>query len=539
MESKKTPFWLAYLTTAIAVGYATYKYIKYKTKSPLEIKEDGTAYYLAQNYEEALKQYTHALSLLGPIELQPDLAAKLCNNISQTHLAMKNYQEVLTYAEQTLKLNPLHMNTFNRLAKLEKLDKGYGGLKGLAVITAYLIIKKHDLNKQATPTNTNSTPTNSSPTNSSPTNSIPTNSSCTQYLNEWHNLLDVKIAQLAKEQAALISSKTDTLVVPFVKLEEILLIFKETLRDPAFGEASAEDIQLLTYIDGKTYTELIKSLEKSLATQRLTKRSRFVIGNIRFIQDRPEEAIKFLKSSDTIYGDVLSIYIQKFKNIPVDMQETQLASFMKKKDDPIVRMYLAQIYLTSDNMGQYLVNILELENEGEIVLPFIANAKSQFSLGEHQEAIKTIQKALRAFPDDINALCAAIELYSQIESSNVPTLLQEVIDRLSLKRFANSPRALFFLYIGHTTLNNTEEANKCLEKAINMDPYNGSLLLQKAQATIAKGNPDGFSLFQKAAELSPDLAEEIFRVMLTYQSIYLVQEIYPEVSALSTSLSVS
>lgn len=526
MQERKVPMWIAYTATVFAVAYSLVKYMKCKKKGARQLKEEGTASYIAHDYEDALKKYYSALSAIESQEIQPMLLAQIYNNISQTYFAMEKYDEARSYAEKTLEVNSRHVNTFYRLAKMEKMNKGYGDTKGLAVIAAYLIIAKYGQEDK----------------DNEKKNKDITSVRKLAHLEEWHKVLDEKVSILAKKKASMLPEPSD-LQVSFVKLEEILLIFKDVLRDSSFGEAKDTDENILLCIDRKDYSMLISHLEKQMASGVMTKRSNFVIGNIMFIRNNPRKAIEYLSASQTVYGDVLAIYIHKLNNVEMDLAEEQLSSMLKKKEDPIIKMYLAQIYLATNSIGQYLTAVLELENEGAISLPFIANAKSQIAMREQKEAVGTIRKALEKFPEDINIYCAAVDILSQladvqersmqISAEEAQNMLISLLDKMEQKEFDTSPRAVFYKYIGYTAVGDNAKAEIALRKAKELDPNNRSILLQQAHSVIRMGDPEGLSLFEQAAKVSPENAEEAYIIMLTYKSVFLVQEIYPDISSLA------
>ncbi|KAI5175902.1 hypothetical protein NEFER02_1762 [Nematocida sp. LUAm2] len=520
MREKKVPQWVPYVAAGVALGYAIYNYFKSSKKTPEELKEEGTSCYVLKNYEEALAKYNEALALIPAKEAHPELICKLYNNISQVYYAVENYKNSQEYAELVLAINPKHLNSFHRLMKIEEKNEGYGGLKGISIFAAYIIIKKYQAVEEVE------------------TNQITEEQQTIRKkeIQDVHYKMDAKIEALAKDMCASIP-KESGLRLSFVKLEEILLVFKDALRDSSFEEATKEDEEILKCIDNRNYSLLVDSLEALKKEKKLTKRGNFLIGNIKFAQEKPQEAVEYLSKSQTVYGDVLSIYIQKLHNLSSEVPESQLSGLIKKKDDPLVRMYLAQVYLATNNMGQYLAKIMELENEKRISLPFIANSKSQFMLGEQKEAISTIKRALETFPEDINVLCTGIEILSQIElSSSSLAFLNELLLSLGRKKFSSSPRAAFFQYIGYTAKKDKENQDKYLDKAIELDLYNGSLLMQKAHTLISKGDQSGFSLFKKSAELSHDNSEEILKIMLTYQSVFALQEHFPDVSSITSQV---
>ncbi|OAG28970.1 hypothetical protein NEDG_01109 [Nematocida displodere] len=520
--------WIAYGAAMAGLAYATYKYMRYERNTPEQLKEKGDVFFCEKRYEEALKAYQEAMGLAERKETAGEVQIKLRNNISQCYFHLKQYDQSLVYAEETLKLDPLHKGAIKRLAMLTEIDCGYPDEKGIAVITAYLVLLNKEMEKE-----------NLILIEKENLQPSAAKLKSTRENNHWQTVLDTKVNTLAKSMAEK-HHHTTTLHVPIVKLEEILLTFKDVLRDASFGPATDEDKRTLSLIDKRSFIALIEHISLSITPPKPTtpsKRSLFVLGNIRFAQTQYEEAARYFRETGTLYGDVLALFIEKLKGVPsTELGREQIERIMEKKDDPIVRMYVAQIQLATHNIGQYLSTMVELENEALIPHPFIANAKSQFELKEEKEALVTIYRALKIFPNDINTICTAIEILSQTDLEKHPDQkdkLEKLVLRLNTPKFRDSARAKFFQYIGYSSLKKDAETLRSLDDALLLDPYNSSLLLQKAHHLISIGNPAGFSLFHQASKLSPDTAEEIYRIMLTYKSIYDVQEHYPALASLS------
>jgi len=514
MKETRSVQWVGYLAAALGVGYATYKYFKYDRKNPKVLKDEGTALYSKEMYEEALKKYLMGLKIVESREggaEDREIEVKLRNNISQTYLVMKKYEECREYAEQTLKLNPLHMNTFKRLATMEKIKNGYGGVKGICVITAYIVLLKNRPENKP--------------------EEKPEEEADSE-IKEWYEVLNESIDAVAEEKRKMLETK-DTFAISLIKLEEILEIFRNALADSSFGKPSAEDEKLLAMLDKKQYAHLIKYLEKKSKNSALTRRGKFVVGGIKFVQERHEEAIEILNSTGNTYGAVFALYIQRMKNIAAEISKEQIASISAKKHDPIIRLYLAQIQFAGNNLGEYFANISEMQNEETSPLPFIAGAKALLSLNEHAEAVSTALKALSLFPEDLNTLCAAIEILSQAEiaAAEKDAKIQELVEKLSQRPYQRSPRCQFFRYIGISSLGLEKEAEEALEKAIALDPYSSSLLTQQGHMLISKGEEElGISKFEQAAEISPEKAAAIYKPMVVYQSIKTMEAVFPSVS---------
>lgn len=521
MNKNSSSQWIVYVAAIASVGYAAYKYLVHDRKTPRQLKEEGTVCYAEKRFGEALEKYQEALKMLRAQNSPPELelAVKLYNNLSQTMFALKNYPGALEYAEQTLQLNPQHLNSFKRLAKLEKIGRGYGGDKGLAVLTAYLILLK-EVGGGA--------PGAVDPSGTAGDGQEPS-------WEEWRQVLSLKISEQAKQRAQALAP-SDSLQVPLVKLEEILLTFQGILRDGAFGEVTAADEAMLACISNRHYAELLQQLSAAKQAGELSKRSLFLIGNIRFVQKRLQEAVRYLDRAGTRYSDVLSIYMQKLHHPGASIPEDKLGRVLAKNQDPIIGVYLAQVQLAMNNVGYYLAKMVELENEQSSPLPFIANAKSQFEMGEYQEVAKTLRRALALFPEDISVVCTGVELLSQLKDHAEASFLQELLEQLEQPAVSNSPRCAFFRYVGYSSLEETQRAASALEAAIALDPYNASLLMQQGYELIHRHEAAGLALMEQAAALAPESAEETFKQMLTYKSMCLVQELFPKVAELALPL---
>ncbi|KAI5190962.1 hypothetical protein NEMIN01_1295 [Nematocida minor] len=565
-ENKNTPNvlqWITYGATASAVLYGIYKYIMHDKITPERLKEEGNAHFLSKDYAGALKKYTDALELIERLENSGGLGknseykVKIINNIAQVHFVMKNYKLAQEFTEAALSLSPTHYNSFKRLAKLEEINEGYGDVKGLAVVTAYLILEKHCRKEKETDEKPKQTDEKAISECKDSMQEIKVlsnkNDAETFTPSKWDDVLSKKIEQLSNSKSSQIK-EDGSYSVSFVKLEEVLSIFKQAIQDPCFGELVESDKNIIKWVNTRNYTALVDYLNREHPS-RYTARAMFIAGNIRYIQNRIPEAISLFEHTSTVYSDVLAIYIRKLKNIGTEIDEEKALKIMNVKD-PIIRMYLAQMHLASNNMGHYLASLIDLEAEGSISLPFIANIKSQYMLHEYKEALSTLKKALGLFPKDVNMLCVGVEVLSQeinkieteeeIDDAYIEkngkyketyTILADILSKLSKKEFANSPRGTFFCYIGNSALNRHQTADALLNKAIELDPYNNTLLIQLGQYKINSGDLLGFDLFEKAAKLSSEASHEIYKMLYTYKSIYAVQEYYPHISMLAVNNS--
>lgn len=534
MADGKKHQWIVYGAAAASLGYAMYKYLRYDRRTPVQLKEEGNSLYTNGNHEKALECYLEGLKAAEKNE-DAELQGVLHNNISQTYFVQQEFPMALLHVEKTLKLRPTHLNSFKRLAKLEKIGHGHGGIRGAANIGAYIFLQA-----QETQDRTPKQPQEKENAGGSSTDK-PVGK---QKDIEWHKVLEEKIEAIAKKRSEQIK-RTDSLIVSLVKLEEVLRIFKHSLSDATFGPATEQDEETLRLIDQQEYAALLKHLEGLRAgTQEKSRRTLFIIGNIRYLQDRFEAAIKYLTESNNPYGAVLAVYITGKQHMKMEgrnpqekKEQGQIVSpeqerlIKEKSNDPLIKMYLAQTYLFLNNIPEYLKCMVELENEGQTPLPFISNAISQIMYNEHEEALKTIKKALIRFPDDINTLCAAVELLVQLEEHR--DQLEEVLETLENQKYKKSPRTWFFRYVGNSVLDRPEKAREALDRALDLDEYNASLLIEKAHAMLASGNPIGFSMLEKAAMMQPEISEATYRKMVTYECLYEIQETYPEVSKAS------
>ncbi|EIJ93832.1 uncharacterized protein NEPG_01404 [Nematocida parisii ERTm1] len=524
--------WMACGATVSAVLYGVYKYITQDRSTPEGLKDEGNKYFLLKDYSNALLKYLTALELFNKwveqgVSINTGIQVKILNNISQTYFITKEYKKSIEYIENTLKIKSIHYNSFKRLAQLEEIDQGYGDVKGLAVITAYLILHKSYNEKASKNQNIKKNDENFDNENF-----------------KWNEILSKKIEKLSIKK-----SKEITVIknfsVSFVKLEEILTIFNDPLQNNSvFGEKTQEDIKILNFIKNKNFDDIINYLNKTEKNQ-FSKRVSFIAGNIKYIRNENNEAISLFNMSDTIYGDVLTLYIKKLENSKSKFDENKILKIMNTTD-PIVRMYVIQLHLISDNIGHYLAKLIELQSEELISLPYIANIKSQYSLYEYKESISTLQKAVKIFPNDLNLLCAGVEILSQEflklkisekitdifikKNQNLKSkydLLKNILSKLS--EFKNSPRAVFFMYIGYNSLNNTKYID-LLMKSVDLDKYNSTLLVQLGQYKISTGDLTGFNDLERACRISVDGSESIYKLLYTYRSIYSVQEYYPDIS---------
>ncbi|KAI5191019.1 hypothetical protein NECID01_1249 [Nematocida sp. AWRm77] len=518
MQSKKSAEWILAAVTAFSMGYATYKYFMYDRRTPEQLKEEGNSLYAQMKFEEAIEKYTEALKLVDEmpnLTAPAAIAVKLLNNTSQAHFALKHYSEALKYSEHVLDLNPLHLNTFKRLVLMEKKGHGYGDLKGLAVISAYLILEQKIGIAEC--------------------KNLSDKKKLEKEVEKWTAILEAKMAEKVSAMIKTIPP-VNPFHVSFVKLEEVVSIFRDTLNSSIFNEAdtiTSIDKKLLSFIDERNYSEMVQLLEEEDKTNTLTKRGFFLVGNIMYIQEKYTEAVAYLDKSRTTHGDMLSIYIQKLKNMSTDISEEKIIRISRESNDPIIKAYMNQIHLTTNNLGQYFANMVELENEKNISLPFISNAKSQLIMKEHKEAIATLHRGLCVFPEEINLMCAGVEILMQIpDDSEAQKMLLKLLSALSQDKFKTSPRCMFFRYIGYTILGNPDEIQCALHKAMQLDPYNQSLLMEQGLALINKGNIEGLDFFQKAASVAPNTAEEPLLIMLTYQKLFSLQAMFPEVSKL-------
>lgn len=557
--------WIGYGATVAAVLYGIYQCIAHGKETPEILKEEGNVLFLEKQHELALKKYKEALSLVEEIEKEgkkpkdTQIKAKIINNIAQVYFAMKEYRLSRDFTEAVLAIDSLHYNSFKRLAKLEEIGHGFGKIKGLVVITSYMILEKirsegtekdsikpsiNTLNEPDTKENNENNENNVS---SRQKEFTPT---------KWDRLLSNKIDYLSKTKADKISPRKtkDTYEVSFVKLDEVLSIFKESMQNEIFGDFIEYDENIIQWINSRNYTAIVEYLNKTSLT-RYTKRALFIAGNIKYIQGHIPECLSLFDMSSCVYGDVLAIYIRSLNSITTEIDEKKIIEIMDKKD-PIVKMYFAQIHLAKNNMGAYLANLLELEEEGSISLPYIANIKAQYMLNEHNESLSSLKKALELFPMDINMLCVGVEILSQEisrlntteeinneyiqknpSSKGVYNLLLSIIAKLKTKEFSNSPRGVFFLYIGASALNRHKTADAMLKRAIELDPYNRTLLVQLAHLKIQSGDSFGFDLLEQAANISHEGAHEIYKTFYTLKSIYALQEYYPEIAILAVSSS--
>ncbi|KAI5149841.1 uncharacterized protein NESG_02117 [Nematocida ausubeli] len=553
--------WVACGATISAILYGVYRYAIKDKSTPESMKEEGTAAFLLKDYASAMEKYMGALELIDRLESEgkrnknSEERIKILNNISQTYFMMKDYENAKKYIEYTISGHPTHYNSFKRLAKLEQLDKGYGDVKGLAVITAYLILDKAEKDRSKESSTAASSVQTQEKKAENHTDIAVSDIKSKEVETErstWNEVLSKKIEALAEKRTKSASTVKNGYCVSFVKLEEVLSIFKEALHGALFGNKSSKDKELLGWIDSRKYSLIVDYLNKT-PMQKYSRRAAFIAGNIKYILAQNTEAISLFDAAGTIYGDVLSIYIKKLENVNVQIEEDKIIKIMNS-NDPIVRMYVLQLHLASENMGHYMAKLIELQAEESISLPFISNIKSQYALYEHKEALSTLKKALSLFPEDINVLCTGVEVLSQeitkektekeIDDAYIKqhpkcaeayTMLVDVLSRLEQKEFGNSPRGAFFRYIGYSSLNQKEKAETLLQEAIDLDIYNNTLLIQLGQHKINAGDLSGFDLFEKAATLSLEGAKDIYRMLYTYKSVYGVQEYYPHVSIIAVN----
>ncbi|KAH9387051.1 uncharacterized protein NEMAJ01_1947 [Nematocida major] len=549
--------WIIYSSAISAVIYGMYKYLKYARVTPEGLKDEGNFLYLEKDYQKALQKYSEALALIEEMGDRADTEVaktkiKVLNNIGQVHFITKNYAQAREYAEKVLSIQPIHYNSFKRLAMLEELGQGHGGTKGLSILYAFLIVQKHfgyqKERKKAVSGKSEAEPSTISAQQDpgkKPAEEEKLEAS------KWDKVLSSKIEQLSQQKASEIEVSED-FSVSFVRLEELLCGFNRTLWSECFGSPAKADRRLLKWVEEKDYMAVVKHLD-STPREKCTSRGLFVAGCIRHIQGKNSEAVMLFDLVNNPFGEVLSLYIQSVCNMAGGVEKEKLLKVMNRKD-PIIEMYLIQMSMkTGAYPGEYLANLIDMQNKEIISHPFIVNIKMQFTMGEHKEAQKTFNKALSLFPQDVNLLCAGVEMLSArieeimstdkkassegIEASascrEEYAMLTNTLSLLAQKEFANSPRSAFFRYIGYNTLRMKEAAGQALDQAVSLDPYNSILLIQQGYARIDAGDASGLALFEQAAKLSGESAAETYKLLYTFKSIYLLQEHFPHVAGLA------
>lgn len=526
------------MASAIYTGYMIYRHYVWrrkKSKQAGELKREGNELYSTKNYEMAIGKYIEAEDRIvngAPGQNEAELV-KIYNNMSQAYFMMADYGKSVEYIRKALKINPMHRNSFKRLAELEAIGRGAGGVDGLAGITAYILLLKREGEGE---------PDAFAKIDTS-------DKRLADDVERYNKVLDAKtdelIGEVQRELPDLPRAEDDTnLKVPIVKLEETISIFKGVLQDRSFdSDCEAGDLHLHELIERGDMAGLIARLENDVRENACSKLSSFLIGNIKYIQDKTEQALAYLKITDNSYSAVLSMYIDKVTGKGKTEDASRLKKILENKDDPVIRIYLSQIELYRDNIGKHFLIIEELEKDGVSALSFIIKSRSQLEMKEASEAIATIERGMELFPQDANLLSMGIELFSRIIEDKGPKVgVDEVRGRLKrvlgkikgAPQFEGSARLAFFCYIGYQTIGETEPGIKCLEKAISLDCYNSSLLVQAAHLKLSGGDEEGFEYFLRAASISTrEESESILRTMFVYQTLYAMHRNYPEVAKLA------
>ena len=144
-------------------------------------------------------------------------------------------------------------------------------------------------------------------------------------------------------------------------------------------------------------------------------------------------------------------------------------------------------------------------------------------LDKAELAEKDDDKVIELDPQDISSYFTIISRYSRGEKYN--KLLESVNDALIFH--PNEGDLYRWKAIGHSYLGQNELALKAYSKAIELDPENGFLYMQKGSflATDLERHEEAIEMFAKANELKPDEPSPYESMILSYFNINSIEKI--------------
>jgi tetratricopeptide (TPR) repeat protein len=501
------------LGSAMSAGYALYKTARKRRekKGSTQLQVEADVLYESGEYQMAATKYIEAEQVAKSEEGQgAENVASICGNIARAYARQQKYTEALEYIEKGLAASPGNAECFKQWAEIEAMGKGIGGSDGLAVISACtLLLQREGKKKEA---------------------------------DEFQRLFEKRTGDLVEEKISLVEGDERSTAVSLIALEEILFVAKELVRKEEFYPV---DVEVCELIDRLELSALLEKLEERKAGVRSSKTSNFLLGHICCMQDKQREALEFLGRINNKYAAAMRMEIRAMC-FPAENDDGDMRMVLESRDDPYVKMHLAEIELLRQNLGKYHTLIKEIERAG-IALSVQLKAKMEVMMGEVSEAVGTLEEGAKQFPEDVEILSFGMEISIKLlkeakpgekEYENRKKRIEGFCRRVLGHRFLKkSPRLNYLLFLGYSALGDNATAVKHLQKAADLDVHNGPLHLHTATELLLTGDPHGFKYLEKAERLfsREDDLRLVFKTRLCYEALYALHRNHQEIAQLANT----
>lgn len=498
------------LVSIACTAYGLYLYIREKRKKRAlmeKLRSDADEMYKIEKYDAALSMYEKmdvAMNRPGTSENEEELV-DIYDRMSKAYFVKGEYSKSREYANKTLSIKGLHKESFRRLAEMERIGEGMGGASGLVVLTAYVMILGRENAESPGP-------------------------QIEKELERHRKVLEDKTKRTIRENRPL--SALTSLTVPLIKLEEILCIFKDAFFEPSFGGGCEKVLSLAREGNLKG---LISHLENTPWNDPV---SLFIVGCIKYIREEYAASTDFLSRVKNEHAAILVRYIAAVGGARSDDP-------LPESSHPIVRVYVSQIELLQGNIGKHFAIVDRLEKEERVGIAFAIKAKTQIEMKYVEEAVKTIERGVKLFPEDVSVFSMYIEILSKVleeklftekvtEGAAKSAMCTALLRMEGSPAYTNSSRIPFFCYIGYHILGDTEKSVRHLSSALSIDCLNPSLLIQMGHIKGDLGEKEFEDCFLRAASLSPsEDVDNILRTMYVYKTLLAMRNTYPSAASLA------
>ena len=239
-----------------------------------------------------------------------------------------------------------------------------------------------------------------------------------------------------------------------------------------------------------------------------------------------------LSSVEDLLNNFNNPYFDETDYSPKLFESLKKLNVILSKDPSNIRalLFSAKIYYQLNQKEKALSitnSVIKINNKYIDAYRFRSNLYIELywagELDKAELAEKDDDKVIELDPQDISSYFTIISRYNRDEKYN--KLLESVNDALI---FHPKDEELYrYKAIGHSYLGQNELALKAYSKAIELDPENGFLYMQKGSflATDLERHEEAIEMFAKANELKPDEPSPYESMILSYFNINSIEKI--------------